>query len=91
MLPSVMVLLAIAISGWAGLGLLLVQAGTAIWQLELVNYIRTTHSAELPVIMITSRTMQKHRQQAEQAGANGYVTKPFNEDELLESLRGFLN
>ena len=59
--------------------------------LELVNYIRTTHSAELPVIMITSRTMQKHRQQAEQAGANGYVTKPFNEDALLESVRALLN
>lgn len=58
--------------------------------LELVNYIRTTHSAELPILMITSRTMQKHRQQAEQAGANGYVTKPFNEDALLESIRSLL-
>jgi alkane 1-monooxygenase len=31
--------LALALGGWAGLGLFLVQAFTAIWQLELVNYI----------------------------------------------------
>ncbi|SFD73398.1 alkane 1-monooxygenase [Roseivivax sediminis] len=32
-------LAAAALGGWAGLGLFLVQAGVAIWQLELVNYI----------------------------------------------------
>lgn len=31
--------LALAIGGWAGLGLFLVQAISAIWQLELTNYI----------------------------------------------------
>ena len=59
--------------------------------LELVQYIRTTHSSALPVVMITSRTMQKHRQQAEQAGANGYVTKPFNDDALLQTIRALLH
>ena len=34
-----MLLLALLLGGWLGLGLFLVQAGTAIWQLELVNYI----------------------------------------------------
>lgn len=38
-LQLVFLMLAFAIGGWAGLGLFLVQAGTAIWQLELVNYI----------------------------------------------------
>lgn len=32
-------LLALGIAGWAGVGLFLVQAAVAIWQLELVNYI----------------------------------------------------
>ena len=32
-------LLALTLGGWLGLGLFLVQAGVAIWQLELVNYI----------------------------------------------------
>ncbi|WP_171177386.1 alkane 1-monooxygenase [Ruegeria sp. HKCCD8929] len=38
-LQGAMLLLALLIGGWAGLGLFLVQAGTAIWQLELVNYV----------------------------------------------------
>lgn len=38
-LQGAMLILAFAIGGWSGLGLFLVQAGTAIWQLELVNYV----------------------------------------------------
>jgi alkane 1-monooxygenase len=34
-----MLVLAFLIGGWAGLGLFLLQAGVAIWQLELVNYV----------------------------------------------------
>jgi len=34
-----MLVLAFVIGGWAGLGLFLLQAGVAIWQLELVNYV----------------------------------------------------
>lgn len=33
------ILLAVIVGGWIGLGLFAIQAGTAIWQLELVNYI----------------------------------------------------
>ena len=59
--------------------------------LELVSYIRSTHSKTLPVVMITSRTTQKHRQQAMSSGANLYVTKPFTEDELLGNIGTLLN
>lgn len=38
-LQAGMLALALALGGWEGLGLFLIQAGTAIWQLELVNYI----------------------------------------------------
>ncbi len=38
-LQSGMLVLAFALGGWSGLALFAVQAGTAIWQLELVNYI----------------------------------------------------
>ena len=34
-----MLALAALIGGWSGLGLFLLQAGVAIWQLELVNYV----------------------------------------------------
>jgi chemosensory pili system protein ChpA (sensor histidine kinase/response regulator) len=59
--------------------------------LELVSYIRTTHSRELPVIVVTSRTTQKHRQQAMDVGVSLYVTKPYAEETLLSNIQSFLN
>ena len=52
--------------------------------LELTAHVRAddTHR-HLPVIMITSRSTDKHRRQAERAGVDRYLTKPFSEDELL--------
>ncbi|UWQ18163.1 alkane 1-monooxygenase [Jannaschia sp. M317] len=38
-LQAGMLILAFGLGGWLGLGLFLVQVGTAIWQLELVNYV----------------------------------------------------
>ena len=38
-LQGIFLLLALVLGGWSGLVLFLVQAGVAIWQLELVNYI----------------------------------------------------
>lgn len=38
-LQSAFLVLALALGGWAGLGLFLIQALVAIWQLELVNYV----------------------------------------------------
>jgi chemosensory pili system protein ChpA (sensor histidine kinase/response regulator) len=39
--------------------------------------------APLPVVMITSRIAQKHRDYAAQLGANHYLGKPYSEEELL--------
>jgi len=39
--------------------------------------------AGLPVVMITSRTAEKHREHAFALGADHYLGKPFSEDELL--------
>jgi alkane 1-monooxygenase len=38
-MQGAMILLAFVIGGWAGVGLFLLQAIVAIWQLELVNYV----------------------------------------------------
>jgi chemosensory pili system protein ChpA (sensor histidine kinase/response regulator) len=40
----------------------------------------------VPVIMITSRTADKHRNYAMEIGANHYLGKPYDEDELLRLL-----
>jgi chemosensory pili system protein ChpA (sensor histidine kinase/response regulator) len=39
--------------------------------------------AELPIIMITSRIAQKHRDHAAQLGVNHYLGKPYSDEELL--------
>jgi len=55
--------------------------------LDLVSYIRNSSQlTTVPIIMITSRTMAKHQQQAELAGVNQYITKPFTEDDVLASI-----
>ena len=45
----------------------------------------------VPIIMITSRTADKHRTYATQLGVNAYFGKPFMEQQLLASIRGFLS
>ncbi len=59
---------------------------------DLISYIRNTSEwRDLPVIMITSRNMAKHRQQAEAAGVNLFIAKPFNDDEILECIENELS
>jgi chemosensory pili system protein ChpA (sensor histidine kinase/response regulator) len=41
----------------------------------------------LPIIMITSRTADKHRQHAAEIGVNHFLGKPYDEEQLLECLR----
>jgi chemosensory pili system protein ChpA (sensor histidine kinase/response regulator) len=44
----------------------------------------------LPIIMITSRTADKHRQYAMELGVNAYLGKPYHEEELLENIARFV-
>ena len=39
---------------------------------------------DLPIIMITSRTGEKHRERARSLGVNEYLGKPYHETQLLE-------
>jgi chemosensory pili system protein ChpA (sensor histidine kinase/response regulator) len=51
---------------------------------DLVRNLRTDERlAKLPVIMITSRIAQKHRDYAAELGVDHYLGKPYAEDELL--------
>ena len=45
---------------------------------------------DLPVIMITSRTADKHRNYAIEIGANHYLGKPYDEEELLSLIAGYV-
>lgn len=51
---------------------------------DLLRNIRADQKLQgLPVIMITSRIAQKHREMAAQLGANHYLGKPYADEELL--------
>ncbi|MCP2732224.1 response regulator [Limnofasciculus baicalensis] len=46
--------------------------------------------SDLPVAMLTSRSGDKHRQLAMTLGASAYFPKPYNERDLLATLRGLI-
>jgi chemosensory pili system protein ChpA (sensor histidine kinase/response regulator) len=53
--------------------------------LELSQHVRgRPELAGLTIIMITSRSMDKHRRQALSAGVSVYLTKPYTDHELLQ-------
>jgi chemotaxis protein histidine kinase CheA/AmiR/NasT family two-component response regulator len=59
--------------------------------IELTSYIRNHASIKaIPVIMITSRTTQKHRKMAEDAGVDSYITKPVREESLLGEMQALM-
>jgi chemosensory pili system protein ChpA (sensor histidine kinase/response regulator) len=45
--------------------------------------------AKLPIIMITSRIAEKHREHAKELGVDHYLGKPYSEEELLSLVRHY--
>jgi chemosensory pili system protein ChpA (sensor histidine kinase/response regulator) len=57
---------------------------------DLVRNIRAdARLRDLPIIMITSRIAEKHRQHARELGVNHYLGKPYSEEELLALIRQY--
>jgi len=50
---------------------------------------RESKTRNLPIIMITSRTADKHRNYALEIGVNEYLGKPYEENELLQTIARF--
>jgi chemosensory pili system protein ChpA (sensor histidine kinase/response regulator) len=54
---------------------------------ELAEHVRDdVRLRHIPIIMITSRAGQKHRDRAAQVGANAYLSKPYAESELVDEV-----
>jgi len=54
---------------------------------ELATHMRNDDQLKhVPIIMITSRTGDKHRERAQQIGVNNYLGKPYQENDLLDSI-----
>lgn len=59
---------------------------------EVATFIRNNEQlADLPIIMITSRSGDKHRERAEALGVNRYMIKPYQEQQLMDELRSVMS
>ncbi len=58
---------------------------------ELARHMRNSEQLKhIPIIMVTSRTGDKHRQHAMELGVKRYLGKPFQEMDLLENINSVL-
>ena len=58
---------------------------------DLTRNVRGNEATQsVPIIMITSRTADKHRNYALDLGVNAYFGKPYQEDALLAAINGLL-
>jgi len=58
---------------------------------ELVRIVRATAGWEnIPIVMLTAKNMERDIVRALDAGANDYIVKPFQPNELLARIRRFL-
>lgn len=59
---------------------------------DLTRNVRSDgRTADIPIIMITSRTADKHRNYAKELGVNEYFGKPYREDDLLQAISHFIS
>ena len=59
---------------------------------EVATRVRASEElSNIPIIMITSRTGDKHRQRAMELGVDHYMGKPYQEEHLLETLDELLS
>ncbi|HEX2138851.1 MAG TPA: Hpt domain-containing protein [Woeseiaceae bacterium] len=58
---------------------------------EFATHVRNDERiADVPIIMITSRTGDKHRARAIEIGVNDYLGKPYQDSQLLDAIRKLL-
>lgn len=58
---------------------------------ELVSALRSKPSFNhIPIVILTARSGEKHRRRGLELGANAFLNKPFDVDELLNTIDGLL-
>ncbi|AUB34820.1 Chemotaxis protein histidine kinase CheA [Nostoc flagelliforme CCNUN1] len=57
----------------------------------LGNFRQYPNLAKIPVMILTSRSAEKHRQLAQELGAKAYLTKPYLEHEFLSTIKELIN
>jgi chemotaxis family two-component system sensor histidine kinase/response regulator PixL len=58
---------------------------------EFLSVRRQEPQSDIPIIMLTSRSNEKHRRLAMQLGASAYFTKPYIEQDFVKAIRDILS
>ena len=55
---------------------------------EVMKELRSDKTTKgIPVVFLTARTDEEYKERAETLGADGYITKPYDRDSLMETIR----
>jgi chemosensory pili system protein ChpA (sensor histidine kinase/response regulator) len=58
---------------------------------QFATHVRNDAKArDVPIIMITSRSGEKHRAKAIEIGVNDYLSKPYQESQLVAAIESLL-
>jgi chemosensory pili system protein ChpA (sensor histidine kinase/response regulator) len=58
---------------------------------QFATHVRTdARLKDLPIIMITSRSGEKHRAKAIEIGVNDYLSKPYQESQLIQAIESLV-
>ena len=58
---------------------------------DICEFVRkTARLKDIPILMISARTLPSDRAQAEELGVSQYIIKPFSRDDLLSNVRRLL-
>lgn len=59
---------------------------------EVCRIIRSRESLKnIKVLMVSARAMESEREKGLESGADDYITKPFDEDDLLEKVKALID
>ena len=58
--------------------------------LELIRFLRTDLKKKTPVLIVSAFSDQQMQRQASDMGVSGYITKPFDPEELIMKIRSVI-
>ncbi|MRR58204.1 MAG: response regulator [Deltaproteobacteria bacterium] len=59
--------------------------------IELIRQLRNRPGYRfIPIVMLTTESQETKKQAGKQAGASGWIVKPFQPDQLLDTVRKFV-